>query len=265
LQKKVDKNINSLLFLYGENQVNFDLSFKEQVNSLDRVNNQMKLLVYKDGKERDNKFGDKNSLENVESKYLIQKIFSFINEKVKLELIRYNKKLQKKNDLTIITYKVFSGTYIIYDTKTKIKEYLGYNDYLIFEGEYLNGKRNGKGKEYHYNRKLLFEGEYLNGKRNGKGKIYNNKGKLMFEGEFLNGNRWNGKGYDISNNIVYELINGIGKVKGYNNEGELTFEGEFLNGEINGKGKEYSYFGEILEFEGEYLKGKRHGKCMMVS
>ena len=30
-----------------------------------------------------------------------------------------------------------------------------------FEGEYLNGKRHGKGKEYYDNGKLKFEGEYL--------------------------------------------------------------------------------------------------------
>ena len=49
-----------------------------------------------------------------------------------------------------------------------------YNDYchLIFEGEYLNGKKNGKWKEYWHNR-LNFEGEYLNGERNGKGKEKN--------------------------------------------------------------------------------------------
>jgi len=41
---------------------------------------------------------------------------------------------------------------------------------LIFEGEYLNGERNGKGKEYKCEGKLKFEGEYLNGERNGKGK-----------------------------------------------------------------------------------------------
>ena len=38
------------------------------------------------------------------------------------------------------------------------------NNRLIFEGEYLNGKRNGKGKEYD-NNKIIFEGEYLNGKK----------------------------------------------------------------------------------------------------
>ena len=40
---------------------------------------------------------------------------------------------------------------------------------LLFEGEYLNGQRHGKGKEYEYNI-LKFEGEFLNGQRNGKGK-----------------------------------------------------------------------------------------------
>ena len=44
---------------------------------------------------------------------------------------------------------------------------------MIFEGEYLNGHRNGEGKEYFYfDSKLKFEGEYLNGQRNGKGKEY---------------------------------------------------------------------------------------------
>ena len=43
----------------------------------------------------------------------------------------------------------------------------------------MNGKRwNGKGKEYSYNGKLEFEGEYLNGKRNGFGKEYYPDGKI---------------------------------------------------------------------------------------
>ena len=42
---------------------------------------------------------------------------------------------------------------------------------LRYDGEYLNGIKNGKGREFKYN-KLIFEGEYLNGERNGKGKEY---------------------------------------------------------------------------------------------
>ena len=50
-----------------------------------------------------------------------------------------------------------------------MKEY-DYNCNLIFEGENLNGKRNGKGKEYSSG-ELILEGEYLNDKRTGIGKV----------------------------------------------------------------------------------------------
>ena len=54
--------------------------------------------------------------------------------------------------------------------KGKIKEYNENNGKLEFEGEYLNGERNGKGKEYNLLGKLEFEVEYLNGEVIGKGK-----------------------------------------------------------------------------------------------
>ena len=89
-----------------------------------------------------------------------------------------------------------------------------YNGELKFEGEYKNGERNGKGKEYESeedNFRLIYEGESLNGKRNGKGKEYYND-KLEFEGEYLNGKKWNGKGkeyYDNGNlKCEYQYING---------------------------------------------------------
>ena len=56
---------------------------------------------------------------------------------------------------------------IVYELKGGkglIKEYDNYG-YLIFEGEYLNGERNGKGKECDHNGNLIFEGKYLNGER----------------------------------------------------------------------------------------------------
>ena len=36
---------------------------------------------------------------------------------------------------------------------------------MEFEGEYLNGEKNGKGKEYYINCNLIFEGGYINSKR----------------------------------------------------------------------------------------------------
>ena len=54
-------------------------------------------------------------------------------------------------------------------------------------------KKMVKGKEY--GGELIFEGEYFNGKRFGKGKEYEN-GQLKFEGEYLNWRKWNEKKYD---------------------------------------------------------------------
>ena len=51
-----------------------------------------------------------------------------------------------------------------------------------FEGEYINGLKDGYIKEYH-NGKLKFWGEYLKGEKNGKAKEYNSQGDLIFEGE----------------------------------------------------------------------------------
>ena len=45
-------------------------------------------------------------------------------------------------------------------------------DQLEYEGEYLNGKRNGKGKEYNFFGMLEYEREFLNGKRKGNGKEF---------------------------------------------------------------------------------------------
>ena len=94
----------------------------------------------------------------------------------------------------------------------------------------------------------IFEGEYLNGQRNGKGKEYYRNGKLRFEGEYLKDLKWNGKGYDpFDNDELYELINGKGLIKEYNQFNyRLEFKGEYLNGKKNGKGKEYNRFTEEL-------------------
>jgi len=141
------------------------------------------------------KFESINSEKNIKSikkSVLKDSLFSFLPEKKKLEIVIYNKELQKKLDVNIEDYKKIKGIYRIGERNGKGKEFNN-DGILIFEGEYLNGKRNGKGKEYDSDGNLLFEGEYLNGKRNGKGKIYFSNGELRFEGEYLNGKR-NGKG-----------------------------------------------------------------------
>ena len=118
-------------------------------------------------------------------------------------------------------------------------------------------KKNGKEKEY-YKSDIIFEGEYLNGKKwNGKRYYKNNliyelknekgyikeynicDGKLRFEGQYINWDK-NGKGREY----IF---------------GHLIFEGEYKNGKRNGKGKEYNNSGKLV-YESEYKKEKEMEK-----
>ena len=78
--------------------------------------------------------------------------------------------------------------------------------YLViqaFEGKYLNGEKDGKGKEYHkIFGKVIFEGEYLKGKRwNGKGNVYDNEGNLINDEIYINGEKNINKFTNNKNNI----------------------------------------------------------------
>ena len=191
-------------------------------------------------------------MKNIKTHFFIVKLFSYLDEKKKLKLVKYNKNLQKNIEISIINYMHFKGTYIVYETKEKGKEYNN-NGKFIFEGEYLNGERNGKGKEYYYG-SLIFDGEYLNGKRYGKGKKYNSSNRLIFDGEYLNGKELKGTYYGL-HFFSYEFDGLNGKGKKYDTFDDLKFEGEYLNGERNGYGREY-YTNGNLKFEGDYIKDK---------
>ena len=171
-------------------------------------------------------------LQKIRTYYFLRIIFSFIDDKRKLKLIKYNKSLQENMKISLINYKIFSGKYIIYEQNGKGKEY-DYDGHIIYEGEFLNGERNGKGKEY-----------------------YGFDDKLKFEGEYLNNERWKGNCYDKNGNIIYVLNKENDIVKEYNDEGKLEFEGEYLNGKRNGKGKEFDFLGNII-FEGKFFHGKK--------
>ncbi len=77
-----------------------------------------------------------NYLDSMKSTFILKELFSFLNEKIKLEIIIYNKDLQKKLEVDINNYKNISGKYKV-------------------------GEKNGKGCEYKLNTKIMiFKGEY---------------------------------------------------------------------------------------------------------
>ena len=66
---------------------------------------------------------------------------------------------------------------------------------MKFEGNYLKGKKTGKGKEYDKDGILMYDGEFLNEKRYGEGKEYNIYGNIEFKGIIFKWKKmeWNGK------------------------------------------------------------------------
>ena len=75
---KIGRNVNSLVFLYGGSNLNFQLSFKEQANIIDKERNEINVLVYKNLNEfACPKCGEKINLNNEkinDIKSCIQKI-----------------------------------------------------------------------------------------------------------------------------------------------------------------------------------------------
>ena len=69
---------------------------------------------------------------------------------------------------------------------------------MIYDGEYLNGKKNGEGKEYHVN-------------------------KIMFEDKYMNDEKLIGKKWDKNWNIICEINNTNGKGKEYDGIGNLIY------------------------------------------
>ena len=225
----------------------------------------------------------------ISSLYILRKVFSLLDTKVKLNHIKYNKSLQKKLLNELDYFKKISGRYLIKDNEFNYgKEFTLEKNILVYIGGYKNGKRNGRGVEYNENGIFKFEGEYLDGRRNGKGKEYkqneyNNNNFLYFEGNYKNGKK-NGKGIIYkSNKIKFEgeyfndLKKGFGKE--YYNTGKVKFEGEYkdnkkwngkgydINGNIDyiitegkGKIKLYKFYSNKLKFEGDYKNGEKNGK-----
>ena len=134
---------------------------------------------------------------------------------------------------------------------------------IQYEGEYSNGLRNGKGKEYNENGQLIFKGIFFNGEKyEGTLYRYSDEGKLIFKVEMNKGNIL-GKGIQYSEyneNLIEfegEVINDKkwnGKIKEYNEKGEIIAEGEYKNGQFTGIKKIIDENGKVLECE--YLKDK---------
>ena len=119
-------------------------------------------------------------------------------EKIKGNIYEYySTKNRIKFEGTYLNGKKFDGIgydinnniiYTLNNGRGYVKEFNVYYDYLEYEGEYVNGEKNGKGKAFDHKGNIIFEGEYKNDHRwNGKLFEFDYKEIKRFEGEYING------------------------------------------------------------------------------
>ena len=63
-------------------------------------------------------------LDNIKSSYILQELFSLVDEEIKLKLLKYTKKLKNKLNITLNNYKLLYGSYIIMKKMEKLKNFL---------------------------------------------------------------------------------------------------------------------------------------------
>ena len=154
---------------------------------------------------------------------------------------------------------IYIGNYV--NKKRNGKGKLILADQSYYEGNFKDGVFNGSG--YYRTRNYTYKGQFIAGKKSGKGKLENLTTKSIYEGEFKNDMK---EGYGI------EKFNDGSVYKGYysqdmkQGQGILTlkkeknnsiFEGEFKNGKIWGKGKYKWDNGK--QYEGEWENNEISG------
>ena len=164
----------------------------------------------------------------------------------------------------------------------------GLSPYLVYEGEFVDGKYCGYGTKYSLSRKYqgtffegnyhgygtaLFidssnnnvyklEGSYSSGTLNGTGRKYYSTGNLLFEGTYQNGSATKGILYFKSGAIQYngdwdgDEYNGTGTL--YWENGQIRYIGGWYNDRYSGQGTYYREDG-IMQYEGNWSNGTYNG------
>ncbi|CEM31529.1 unnamed protein product [Vitrella brassicaformis CCMP3155] len=124
---------------------------------------------------------------------------------------------------------------------------------LVYEGDWQVGKREGQGSECQAidgRMAKAYEGGWKNNKRHGHGTELSHDGELMYEGEWANGEKTN-RGKAKAG--FMQLKDDYGQWLGY------YYHGETQDGQPNGEGELRDGRSNVI-YKGEWKDGKRHGR-----
>lgn len=82
----------------------------------------------------------------------------------------------------------------------------------MYTGTFKDGKKHGRGR-YEFKNGIIYEGEYVDGLKQGQGKLYNPDSSLLYEGHF-DKNLPNGMGASVNGKgrkVESEFFEGLSK------------------------------------------------------
>ena len=111
-----------------------------------------------------------------------------------------------------------------------------------YVGNLENGIRNGYGKLYE-NDILVYEGEWVNNKYDGKGKLYFKNGNVKYDGNWCNGKEVSGINYFENGSLLFESAFDISESIIFDQEGDI----DLLNEDIDEMFEDISNNNKSLE------------------
>ena len=134
---------------------------------------------------------------------------------------------------------------------------------LIYEGGYVNNKKNGYGTEYHTNGNLLYQGDFIENKKSGYGTIFDKNNRIKYSGNWQNDQMHDqGTFYFENGNIKFSGIFLVGKKNGfgtsYDQNGNKKYEGNWCMDMRIGDGKMF-YTNGSLHIDGHFGDGFFNG------
>ena len=105
---KIQKNSNSFIYLYGDGQVNFELTFEEQANQIDKENNKMKILVYENenNEKLEKLLNSDNNSNEMKNKNIIKGIIEISTNDINKNILLFNTEINKDIDVYIDKEKI---------------------------------------------------------------------------------------------------------------------------------------------------------------
>ena len=113
---KIDENIkknNEIIFnLLNKTkpESNIAANISTNIENKNKKSNEKINLVKSEKNLKD--INHKNILNKISSNYILKRVFSYLYERNKLDLIKYNNSLKNKIDIKLLNYKLYSGKYM---------------------------------------------------------------------------------------------------------------------------------------------------------